>query len=463
MGRANRPQLLDPCIFNIYFYPTQLLSARFLSSTLSLATHFDSLCTSRNAVRQPEGYYRVDLTSPHLTIYLDSTSDPNRQSFCDSVAFSIEYWKGQYGTPAWRPIIVKAPTGMFSELGNNLDHFMQPMAAESWVRYSIINANGARDQRTACAIAAQMSREAGREILYWRESHGGILGRLSPRQGGRSIFLKYATKSYIPSDVDLFYLQFTNSYEDSNRWLLRLVQVLSRIVPWETLLSNGYSPATPGEAGRALQSSFYQVTIEHSHEMLSLYEEWGENRADDPILSFVGYRTALELLSERQQEERSFYHETETLGRDIMLAANTSRPLRIFLCHSSSDKAVVSALFERLSDDGGFEPWLDSKKLLPGQDWHFEITKAVRGSDVVLVCLSRASINKEGYIQRELKLALDVAEEKPDGTIFIIPTKLEECSVPSRLTRWQWVDLFEAEGYEKMLLALKARAALLPR
>jgi hypothetical protein len=197
--------------------------------------------------------------------------------------------------------------------------------------------------------------------------------------------------------------------------------------------------------------------------MLSLYEEWGENRADDPILSFVGYRTALELLSERQQEERSFYHETETLGRDIMLAANTSRPLRIFLCHSSSDKAVVSALFERLSDDGGFEPWLDSKKLLPGQDWHFEITKAVRGSDVVLVCLSRASINKEGYIQRELKLALDVAEEKPDGTIFIIPTKLEECSVPSRLTRWQWVDLFEAEGYEKMLLALKARAALLPR
>lgn len=340
---------------------------------------------------------------------------------------------------------------------------MQPLAADSWLRYSIINANGASDQRTACAIVARMSRELGREILYWRESHGGILGRLSPRHSCRSVFLGYATKCYVPGDVDLFYLQFTNSYEESNRWLLRLVQVLSRILSWETLLSNGFSPAIPaGNARRALQSSFYEATVGNSAEMLSLYEEWGEKGADDPILSFVGYGTAVGLLSEREHEERSFHREAEASRRDNMQrAAKAAGPLKIFLCHSSSDKVVVSSLFERLSNEEGFEPWPDAKKLLPGQDWHFEITKAVQGSDVVLVCLSRASINKEGYIQKELKLALDVADEKPDGTIFIIPKRLEDCTVPLRLSRWQWVNLFEAEGYEKMLLALKTRAAAL--
>jgi len=30
-------------------------------------------------------------------------------------------------------------------------------------------------------------------------------------------------------------------------------------------------------------------------------------------------------------------------------------------------------------------------------------------------------------------MALDVADEKPDGTIYVIPALLEECSVPDRL------------------------------
>lgn len=132
-------------------------------------------------------------------------------------------------------------------------------------------------------------------------------------------------------------------------------------------------------------------------------------------------------------------------------------PLSVFLCHSSGDKSEVRNLYQRLRVYG-IAPWLDEESLLPGQDWSREIQKAVRASDLVIVCLSRGSITKAGYVQKEIKFALDIADEQPEGTIFIIPLRLEECDVPDRLTRWQWVDFYEAKGRERLIRALKVRA-----
>jgi acyl carrier protein len=136
----------------------------------------------------------------------------------------------------------------------------------------------------------------------------------------------------------------------------------------------------------------------------------------------------------------------------------SGRLLRVFLCHSAGDKHRVRELYQRLRSDG-IKPWLDEQDLLPGQDWSLEIAKAVRNSDVVLVCCSRESINKAGFIQREIRFALDVADEQPENTIFIIPLRLEECEVPDRLRRWHWVNLFEESGYEKLMRALRVRAS----
>jgi hypothetical protein len=130
--------------------------------------------------------------------------------------------------------------------------------------------------------------------------------------------------------------------------------------------------------------------------------------------------------------------------------------MRVFLCHATGDKTAVRVLYQRLKK-AGFKPWLDEEDLLPGQDWQSEIPKAVRAADAVLVCLSRAAVSKEGYVQKEIRLALDAADEKPEGTIFLIPVKLEECSVPERLSRWHWVHN-TADGFEKLLRALRARA-----
>jgi hypothetical protein len=140
--------------------------------------------------------------------------------------------------------------------------------------------------------------------------------------------------------------------------------------------------------------------------------------------------------------------------------AITHDSLNVFLCHSSGDKPAVRSLYQRLKSDG-FKPWLDEENLVAGQDWDREIRRAVRISDVVVVCLSRFSITKEGYVQKEIRQALDVAQEKPPGTIFIIPVRLEACTVPEPLNLWHWVDYFTDNGHDRLLRALRARATAL--
>ncbi len=126
------------------------------------------------------------------------------------------------------------------------------------------------------------------------------------------------------------------------------------------------------------------------------------------------------------------------------METNSKFSPNVFLCHSADDKPLVRELYRNLRNDQ-FNAWLDEENILPGQDWEMEITKAVRNADVVIICLSKGSINKSGYIQKEIRFVLSVAEEKPDGVIFIIPARLEECEVPHKLRKWQWVDLFNRD------------------
>jgi len=43
----------------------------------------------------------------------------------------------------------------------------------------------------------------------------------------------------------------------------------------------------------------------------------------------------------------------------------------------------------------------------------------------------------------------------------VIPAKLEECDVPQRLSRFQWVDLYREDGCRRLMLSLNKRAAQL--
>jgi len=64
-------------------------------------------------------------------------------------------------------------------------------------------------------------------------------------------------------------------------------------------------------------------------------------------------------------------------------------------------------------------------------------------------------VAKRGYVQREMKLALDMWEEVPEGQIFAIPIRLDACQIPEQFKPIQWVDLFEDDSWEKLIRALR--------
>ena len=190
---------------------------------------------------------------------------------------------------------------------------------------------------------------------------------------------------------------------------------------------------------------------------------WVE-QADKSAITFSNAESIIEpkTIDKRRTIDLSEFNNIfQEFFTSIDFSPNASkRTLRVFLCHSKTDKPKIQELYRRLKEDN-VDPWLDEEKLLPGQDWQLEIQQAVRTSDVVVVCLSHNSINKTGYVQKEIKFALDIADEQPEGAIYLIPVKLEQCDVPRRLQRWQWVDLFEKKGYDRLMSALLIRARTL--
>ena len=133
------------------------------------------------------------------------------------------------------------------------------------------------------------------------------------------------------------------------------------------------------------------------------------------------------------------------------------RPINVFLIHTHRDKETVHNLYARIARNG-INAWLDTEKLLPGQDWKHEIQRAILMSDIVIVCLSRRFIRHRGFCQDELKIALKKANLLPDGEVFILPVRLEECDTPEPLRRWHRADLFEADGYKKLIHSLRSFA-----
>ena len=131
--------------------------------------------------------------------------------------------------------------------------------------------------------------------------------------------------------------------------------------------------------------------------------------------------------------------------------------LNVFLSYSSVDENATSWIYDILTSHK-INVWYDKKSLLPGQIWELEIKKAISKSDVVIICFSNRSIIRPGYYHKEIRLSLDVANNQPEGTIFIIPVLLEECPLPESLTHIQYIRINENEGMDKLLNALYQRA-----
>jgi hypothetical protein len=115
---------------------------------------------------------------------------------------------------------------------------------------------------------------------------------------------------------------------------------------------------------------------------------------------------------------------------------------QVFLAYATEDSALAGRLYDDLQR-AGLGPWMDVRKLMPGQNWPRAIERAIEASDFFIACFSEASVNKRGGFQAEIRYALECARRAPLDDIFVVPVRLEPCLVPDRIQKeFQYIDLF---------------------
>lgn len=128
----------------------------------------------------------------------------------------------------------------------------------------------------------------------------------------------------------------------------------------------------------------------------------------------------------------------------------------IFLSYSSPDYERVHEYYSSLVRDG-LDPWLDKEKLVAGQNWDFEIKKALSRSTIIVIFLSENSVSRRGYVQREIRIALDQYQNKLHDDIYIIPVMLDEVPIPEQLQSIQVITASSDERYGQLTRAINTQ------
>ncbi len=132
--------------------------------------------------------------------------------------------------------------------------------------------------------------------------------------------------------------------------------------------------------------------------------------------------------------------------------------LKIFISYAKEDRAFALDYFSKFSAEGA-SPWMDDQKLLPGQRWEFEIDRALKDANVVVLLLSPRSVNKRGFVQREAQDAIEQLRYKKEGDIYILPLVLESCEVPSFISgKLQYIEMTSPEAWGRVQQALTLAA-----
>lgn len=150
------------------------------------------------------------------------------------------------------------------------------------------------------------------------------------------------------------------------------------------------------------------------------------------VIRGVGSGTAVEI------DGLGIFHPDPLLG----FRFEPSTLAQVFLAYGKEDHETVCRLYAAL-EAAGFAPWMDTRKLLPGQNWPRAIESAIETSDFFVACFSGNSVSRKGGFQAEIRYALDCARQVPLDEIFLVPVRLDACALPRTIEKqYQYVDLF---------------------
>ncbi len=170
-------------------------------------------------------------------------------------------------------------------------------------------------------------------------------------------------------------------------------------------------------------------------------------------LSLVGWlSSSIESVQKQPAEQQE---ESRGDTGELRLSDRPEGGLSIFVSHASQDKRIASRVAMGLKAFD-YDTWYDDWELLPGDSIIERIEAAISKTDVLLVLLSRSSVDSK-WVRRELSTGL--ARQLSGKGVMVIPVVVEDCEIPDMLADTKYVDLrgdFE-RGFRQLADALTAR------
>lgn len=102
---------------------------------------------------------------------------------------------------------------------------------------------------------------------------------------------------------------------------------------------------------------------------------------------------------------------------------------KVFISYAREDVETAQKVAEELTIRG-ISVWLDSRELLPGENWEVRISKAIQSSDFLVSIISEHSSRKIGYVQSELRQALNRQHQHPTEAVYLIPMLIGNIEIP---------------------------------
>jgi len=130
----------------------------------------------------------------------------------------------------------------------------------------------------------------------------------------------------------------------------------------------------------------------------------------------------------------------------------------VFISYAREDLAAATLIKDAI-DQTGLVGWLDVRYLHGGVRFKAQIARMIKKADFFVAVLSKLSVEKRGFVQREIREALETALSIPDSHIFIVPVRLDNCEpTHPALQELNWVDLFPDwnTGIRRLIQSLHA-------
>ncbi len=122
----------------------------------------------------------------------------------------------------------------------------------------------------------------------------------------------------------------------------------------------------------------------------------------------------------------------------------------VFISYSRDDKGKVEKLAKDLKKEADIDIWIDTEKILPGDDFVERMKEGIHEAGKFLICLSPSFNSRPptSWVKRELKMAILKESQSRKGTI--IPVRIKKGGeIPEELGTRAYADLSTRKRWKR--------------